>query len=56
MNSREVTLRVQCDLPNDCAVDDLKAFVFSSLQGNSSLYLDDETIKSIIVKRTYQRK
>ncbi len=56
MSSRKVTLRVQCDLPNDIAVDEFKAFVFSSLQGNCSTYLDDETIGSITVKRTYQRK
>ncbi len=56
MSSREVTLRVQCDLPGEIAVDEFKEFVFSSLQGRHWALLDNETIESITVKRTYQRK
>ncbi len=56
MNSREVTVRVQCDLPNDIAVDEFREYVLASVNGEGSPLLDESIIESITVKRIYQRK
>ena len=62
MNSREITLRVQCDLPREISVDEFKEHVLATVKGHGSPYLDCNTeefiraVDSIVVKRTYQRK
>ena len=57
MNSREITLRVQCDLPGEISVDEFKDYVLETVKRNSpDIFLEDKILASLVVKRTYQRK